>query len=108
MSTSIINGLKSKILARRPWIEEKHPRVASLAKRLVHTSRRMKQPSFYAAIPLYPLRVALRSNMHLFWSIYQLSGLIGGGDCPKRTWEEEIETKIRKISHDLKEYGVAK
>ena len=106
--TPRLTGLKSRILARRPWMEENYPRLAAYLKRLAKSSKRLKQPTFYGAIVLYPLRLLLCSNLHLFWTTYKLSGMVQRRYRSKNRWKDEEEGKIQKVLRDLKEFGVAK
>ena len=101
------NWLRSKIAAQQPWIEKKHPRLAAYLKRTIKSAGR---PTFYAGIVLYPLRLLLGLNIHLFWAVYTLAGSIPVRRryTPRPAAPDEDEAKIQKVLADLKQYGVAK
>jgi len=75
---------------------------------MAKSSKRLKKATFYGGILLYPLRLLLRFNLHLFWTTYALSGKIQRRYRPLVASDNDTEAKMRKAVQDLKEYGVAK
>lgn len=100
-------GIENRLRAYRPQLEANNPRLAAFATKAVKASRKLKKPTFYLSIPLFPVRLLLQLSLPLFWMTYQLAGKIRGNVRSSEN-ARGFEDKVQKLVDDLNENGIAR